>query len=85
MEMLGTAERIVVMKEQTTIVTDNRNHDAVTARIAMIRKEVEGSDSQVHGGSVLVFLCRLSSGIPCFSRCFGSSDKFISVTLRPRV
>lgn len=47
MEMLGTAERVVVMKEQSTIVTDDRNHEAVMARIAMIRKDVEGSDSKV--------------------------------------
>lgn len=47
MEMLGTAERVVVLKEQTTIVTDGRNQDAVVARIAQIRKDVEGSDSKV--------------------------------------
>lgn len=47
LEMLGSAERIVVMKEQTTIVTDDRNREAVVARIAQIRKDVEGSDSKV--------------------------------------
>ena len=45
--MLGSADRIVVMKEQTTIVSDGKNSDAVMARIAMIRKDGETSDSQV--------------------------------------
>lgn len=45
--MLGTADRVVVMKEQTTIVTDDRNSEAVKARIAMIRKEAEGTETKV--------------------------------------
>eukprot|EP00904_Undaria_pinnatifida_P014037 jgi/Undpi1/9764/HiC_scaffold_27.g12220.m1 len=45
-EMLGSADRIVVMKDQTTIVSDGKNLDAVTARIAMIRKDAETSESQ---------------------------------------
>ena len=45
--MLGSADRIVVMKEQTTIVSDGRNTEAVEARIKTIRKEVEDSDSAV--------------------------------------
>ncbi|CAM9528322.1 unnamed protein product [Ectocarpus sp. 6 AP-2014] len=44
-EMLGTADRIVVMKEQTTIVSDGRNDEAVKARIKTIRKDAETSDS----------------------------------------
>lgn len=46
LEMLGTADRVVVMKEQTTIVTDDRNSEAVKARIAMIRKEAEGTETK---------------------------------------
>lgn len=45
--MLGTADRIVVMKEQTTIVSDGRNDEAVKARIKTIRKDAETSDSAV--------------------------------------
>lgn len=48
MEMLGTADRVVVMKEQTTIVTDDRNSEAVKARIAMIRKEAEATETKVY-------------------------------------
>lgn len=46
-EMLGTADRIVVMKEQMTIVSDGRNDEAVRARIKTIRKDAETSDSAV--------------------------------------
>ncbi|CAM9196267.1 unnamed protein product [Choristocarpus tenellus] len=45
-EMLGSAERVVVTKEQTTIVTDGRNQDAITKRIALIRAEKAATDSQ---------------------------------------
>ena len=45
MDMLGTAERVVVAKEQTTIVTDGKQADAVTARIAQIRKQAEDADT----------------------------------------
>jgi chaperonin GroEL len=44
-DMLGTCERLVVAKEECTIVTDGVQAEAVTKRIASIRKEVEGSDS----------------------------------------
>lgn len=45
--MLGTADRVVVLKEQTTIVTDDRNAEAVKARIAMIRNEAETTETNV--------------------------------------
>lgn len=48
-EMLGSADRIVVLKEQTTIVSDGKNNEAVMARIGMIRKEAEATDSAVRG------------------------------------
>jgi len=46
MDMLGTADRVVVAKEVTTIVTDGNQQGAIDARIAQIRREVEGSDNE---------------------------------------
>jgi len=46
MDMLGTAERIVVAKELTTIVTDGKQQDAINARIAQIRNEAAASDNE---------------------------------------
>jgi len=45
MEMLGTAERIVVGKEETTIVTDGKQAEAIEKRIAQIRVEAQNTDS----------------------------------------
>lgn len=44
-EMLGSAERIVVGKEETTIVTDGKQADAIEKRIEQIRIEAENTDS----------------------------------------
>ena len=46
LDMLGTAERVVVAKELTTIVTDGKQDDAVAARIAQIRQQAENADTQ---------------------------------------
>ncbi|KAK7241519.1 voltage-gated potassium channel [Aureococcus anophagefferens] len=44
-EMLGTCERIVVGKEETTIITDGKQADAMEKRIAQIKLEAENTDS----------------------------------------
>merc|ERR1712127_1141332 len=45
LDMLGTAERIVVGKEITTIVTDGNQVEQIEARIAQIRREAESADT----------------------------------------
>jgi len=45
LDMLGTAERIVVGKDRTTIVTGNKQKDAIKGRIEHIRREIEMSDT----------------------------------------
>jgi len=44
-EMLGTCERVVVGKEQTTLVTDGLQADSIKRRIQQIQRETELSDS----------------------------------------
>lgn len=46
MDMLGTAERVVVAKELTTIVTDGSQQEAIDARIAQIRRIAETADNE---------------------------------------
>jgi chaperonin GroEL len=44
-EMLGTCERMVIGKEETTIVTDGKQDEAMTKRIEQIKIEAENTDS----------------------------------------
>merc|ERR1712048_853298 len=45
MDMLGTAERIVVAKEMTTIVTDGKQEEAIGRRVAQIKRETENAET----------------------------------------
>merc|ERR1712087_752936 len=45
LDMLGSAERIVVGKDRTTIVTGDKHKNEIKARIERIRREVEMSDT----------------------------------------
>lgn len=55
--MLGSADRIVVLKEQTTIVSDGKNSEAVAARIKTIRSDADATESEV----LLLYTSVLSS------------------------
>ena len=44
-EMLGTCVRMVIGKEETTIVTDGKQAEAMEKRIQQIRTEAENTDS----------------------------------------
>ena len=48
LDMLGTADRIVVAKEQTTIVTDGTQQEAIDARIQQLRREQEQAETEMH-------------------------------------
>mmetsp|Transcript_17869 Transcript_17869/g.48080 ORF Transcript_17869/g.48080 Transcript_17869/m.48080 type:complete len:585 (-) Transcript_17869:293-2047(-) len=45
-EMLGTAERVVVGKEVTTVISTGEHTDEVAARIKLIQKQKEEADNQ---------------------------------------
>lgn len=63
MEMLGTAERIVVAKELTTIVTDGKQQDAIEARIAQIRREADNADNEFDKEKAKERVAALGGGI----------------------
>ncbi len=46
LDMLGYADRVVVGKDTTTIVTDSANKDALLKRIAQIKAEMESTDNK---------------------------------------
>ncbi|MEU4559029.1 chaperonin GroEL [Actinoplanes sp. NPDC023936] len=62
-ESLGSARRIVVDKENTTIVDGGGNKADVTDRVAQIRKEIEASDSDWDREKLQERLAKLGGGI----------------------
>ena len=62
-DMLGTAERIVVAKELTTIVTDGTQQEAIEARIAQIRREAENADTDFDREKATERVAALGGGI----------------------
>src|SRR5437764_3182402 len=62
-EALGKARRVVVDKDNTTIVDGAGRQDDVAARVEQIRKEVEASESEWDRDKLNERLARLSGGI----------------------
>jgi chaperonin GroEL len=62
-DMLGTADRIVVGKEQTTIVTDGKQQEAIDARIAQLRREEETAETDYDADKCRERVASLGGGI----------------------
>ncbi len=63
LDMLGTARRIVVDKENTTIVDGGGTSAEIADRVSQIRKEIEASDSDWDREKLSERLAKLSGGI----------------------
>ena len=63
LDMLGTADRIVIGKEQTTIVTDGKQQDAIDARIKQLRREADEADNQYDAEKCTERIASLGGGI----------------------
>jgi chaperonin GroEL len=63
LEVLGTARRVVITKDDTTIVDGGGSHDAVDARIAQIRAEIERTDSDWDREKLQERLAKLAGGV----------------------
>jgi len=62
-DMLGRADRIVVGKDTTTIVTDKENTDNIAKRIAQIRAEAEATDNKFDKEKATERVAALGGGI----------------------
>jgi len=62
-DMLGTADRIVVAKELTTIVLDGTQQEAIDARISQIRKEAENADTDFDKEKAVERVAALGGGV----------------------
>jgi chaperonin GroEL len=62
-EVLGTARRVVVDKDTTTVVEGGGNPSELADRVAQIRKEIEASDSDWDREKLAERLAKLSGGV----------------------
>ena len=63
LEVLGTARRVVVDKDTTTVVDGRGRGTEVADRVAQIRKEIEASDSEWDREKLSERLAKLSGGV----------------------
>jgi len=63
LEVLGTARRIVVTKDTTTIVDGGGTDEAIAARASQLRAEIETTDSDWDREKLEERLAKLSGGV----------------------
>ncbi|RMI34376.1 chaperonin GroEL [Nocardia stercoris] len=62
-DLLGTARKVVVTKDETTIVDGAGDADAIAGRVAQIRGEIENSDSDYDREKLQERLAKLAGGV----------------------
>ncbi len=63
LEDLGQARKVVVTKDETTMVEGAGDKDAIEARVAQIRAEIENSDSEYDREKLSERLAKLAGGV----------------------
>ena len=63
LNMLGTAKRVTVTKDDTTIVEGRGTHEKIQGRIAQITKQIEDTDSDYDREKLQERLAKLSGGV----------------------
>jgi len=63
LDMMGRAKKVVITKEETTIIEGAGSHDAVTGRINQIRAEIENTESSYDREKLQERLAKLSGGV----------------------
>ncbi len=62
-DMMGTAKRVTVSKDETTIVVGDSTKSAVQERISLIKKQIEQSDSDYDKEKLQERIAKLSGGV----------------------
>ena len=62
-DMMGTAKRVTVSKDETTIVVGDSTKTAVQERISLIKKQIEQSDSDYDKEKLQERIAKLSGGV----------------------
>jgi chaperonin GroEL len=63
LDLLGRARKVVVTKDETTIVEGAGEHDAIAGRVNQIRTEIENSDSDYDREKLQERLAKLAGGV----------------------
>ncbi len=63
LDMLGTARKVVVTKDETTIVEGGGDADQIAGRVTQIRSEIERSDSDYDREKLQERLAKLAGGV----------------------
>ena len=63
LDLLGTAKRIIITKDNTTIVDGGGSHDDVTGRVNQIKAEIENTDSDWDREKLQERLAKLAGGV----------------------
>jgi chaperonin GroEL len=63
LDLLGRARRVVVTKDDTTIVEDQQDRSAIEGRISQIKAEIEKSDSDYDREKLQERLAKLAGGV----------------------
>ena len=63
LEMLGTAEKITVDKDNTTIVNGSGNKDAIATRVTQIKSQIEATTSDYDREKLQERLAKLAGGV----------------------
>lgn len=63
MEVLGTAAKVVVTKDSTTIVGDGSTQEAVTKRVNQIRNLIEVAEQDYEKEKLNERIAKLSGGV----------------------
>ena len=61
--MMGVAKRVTVTKDETTIVVGEETKEAVKERVALIKKQIEASDSEYDKEKLQERMAKLSGGV----------------------
>jgi chaperonin GroEL len=63
LDLLGTARKVVITKDETTIVEGGGDPEQIAARVSQIRKEIENTDSDYDREKLQERLAKLAGGV----------------------
>jgi len=63
LEQLGTAKRVVISKDNTTIIDGAGNSEKIEARVAMIRRQIEETSSDYDKEKLQERVAKLAGGV----------------------